>query len=173
MRYFTVQYDYVLPYCIQLRDFLDSTSHKVFYKEEADTLNHITTLYVQGKEDHVYPDFFQTPVYMVSEKIKNILELYDEELIFKTVLLTNLEAKTQELYYHMVTDHIEGLSDQTTFHKNGLENKIVLDFEKVKDQRVFQLKDSKKHNLFMRLDVVESLLRRNVIGLIFEEVEVK
>lgn len=146
--------------------------HHVFYKEQADELNDITVLYILGNGDEAYPDFIENPVYMVSECMQKVLDMYEDDLVFKKVALFNKEAQTQANYYQLLTDHIEGLSDRTGFYPDGTEKQIILDRQKVKEHSVFQLKGCRGNYLIVTLDIVESLLRRHVQGISFEEIEV-
>lgn len=172
MRYFIMKQDHQLPYSFKLRDFEMTGKHQVFYKEEADKLNEVSFLYVLGKGDEAYADFIQNPVYMVSEVVQGVLDMYEDDLVFKKVILIHKEAQIQKKYFHLVTDHIEGLSDKTPFYPDGREKKLILDYNKVKAHHVFQLKDAKGVYLIVSLAVVESLLRRKVQGILFEEIEV-
>ncbi len=172
MRYFVMKQDHQLPYSFKLRDFEMTGKHQVFYKEEAGKLNDVSFLYVLGNGDEAFSDFIQNPVYMISELVQGVFEMYEDDLIFKKVMLINKEAQSQAKYFHVVTDHIEGLSEKTPFYPDGREKKLILDAHKIKPHHIFQLKDAKGVYLIVSLAVVESLLRRKVQGILFEEIEV-
>lgn len=172
MRYFIMKQDYNLPYSIKLKDFQMTGQHHVFYKDDESKLNDVSFLYVKGKEDEIYPDFIQNPIYMVSEVVQGVLDMYEDDLIFKKVVLINKEAQNQKTYYHVLTDHIDGLSNQTPFYPDGKEKKLILDRGKIGVHKIFQLKDVRGNYLIVSLEVLESLLRRKVQGILFEEVEV-
>nr|WP_302597024.1 DUF1629 domain-containing protein [uncultured Cellulosilyticum sp.] len=172
MRYFIMKQDQHLSYSFKLRDFDMNGKHQVFHKEEANQLNDTSFLYVVGKGDEAYSDFIQNPVYMASEVVQGVLDMYEDELISKKVVIIHKETQREEIYYHIITDHIEALSEKALFYPDGLEKKIILDREKIGDHHVFQLKDVKGVYLIVSLAVVESLLRRQVQGILFEEVEV-
>ena len=65
------------------------------------------------------------------------------------------------------------LSEKTEFYPNGSVKRLVLDSGRVGEHHVFWLNDRRFRNPFVSLEIVESLLRRNVIGIIFREVEVE
>lgn len=172
MRYFIIKQDQNLSHSIQLRDFNMGGAHKILYKEEADQLNDMSMLYILGNADYVYPDFIENPVYLISEKIQKVFDMYQDDLIFKKVILTNKEEQTQQLYYNLLTDHVAALSEKTQLYPDGRAKEIILDGSKIKDYRIFQLKQSLSNYLIVSLEVVESLLRREVIGIQFHELEV-
>lgn len=172
MRYFIIRQDHQLPYSMKLRDFEMTGQHQVFYKEDAHRLNEVSFLYVLGSGDEVFSDLIQNPIYMISEKVQPVFDMYEDELIFKKVMLINKEVQSQKKYFHVVTDHIEGLSDKTLFYPDGREKKIILEASKIYPHHIFQLKNVKGNYLIVSLPVVESLLRRKVQGILFEEIEV-
>ena len=64
----------------------DKTKIKPFLtKEEFDALNEVNILYFDYHEGIEIPDILNSPVFMVSTKIKHLFELYDEEIVFKGV----------------------------------------------------------------------------------------
>lgn len=172
MRYFIMKQDHNLTYSFKLRDFQMTGPHYTFYKEDAKRVKDISFLYVEGKGDEAYGDFIQNPLYMIAEKIQGVFDMYEDDLIFKKVVLINKEAQKQNVYFHVITDHIEVLSDKSLFYPDGKAKKIILDHNKIGIHHIFQNKELKEDYLFVSLEVVESLLRRKVQGILFEEVEV-
>lgn len=172
MRYFIIKQDQNLPHSIKLRDFNMAGAHKILYKEEADQLNDMSMLYVLGNADYIYPDFIENPVYLISERIQKVFDMYQDDLVFKKVILTNKEERTQQLYYNLLTDHVEALSEKTQFYPDGRAKELILDSNKIRQHKIFQLEQSLSNYLIVSLDVVESFLRREVIGIQFRELEV-
>lgn len=173
MRYFTMRQDRGLPYALQLRGFDITSPGHMFTKAEEDKLKDTSILYMAGSGDEAMPDFLQSPVYLVSERIKEILDLYEDGLIFKETIMIHKEAEVQFTYYHILMDELEALSSSTQYYPNGIEKEIILDREKVKGRNLFLLADSKTKTPIVSLNVVESLLKRHTIGILFEELEVR
>lgn len=167
--YFAMRQDNRINKYIKLRD-IESSTHVYLPKEMTDTLNDITTLFVIGDKESIYPDFIEAPVFLVSDSIKKILALYDETVVFKTVVITNIEQKIQKVYWLILTEQLEALSPKTTFYKNGWEKDIVLDKKIIGEHRVFQVANLNSNRLFVNLDVAESILRREFVGITFEKI---
>ena len=51
--------------------------------------------------------------------------------------------------------------------------KIILKKEKIKEKKIFKIKESSKTLIVIRLDVAESLLRRNFKGICLERLELE
>ena len=116
-----------------------------------------------------YPDYIDYPVMLVSEKIKNIMEKYQGDAYFKTVVLIEKENNRQLIYYHIRPPLIDCIAKEPGCGKETKE--ITLDRVKVGNARIFSAKE-KTNDLFVRLDVAESILRREPDGICFEKVEV-
>ncbi|EQB90142.1 hypothetical protein J2Z44_001682 [Clostridium punense] len=170
MQYFSIGQDKQVQNCISFTDF-KTDEHAILLKEDADTFNDITTIFVEGQGDSLYPDFIESPVFLVSDELKKVLAMYDDTLIFKTVILSNLKEQSQKIYWLLLTDILDALSEKTEFYKNGWEKHIVIDHKKVQGYKVFQIKGLKKSRLFIHLDVAESMLRRNFKCIEYREIE--
>lgn len=172
-RYFFMEQDKRLLDCISLRDFDVKGSRMVFRKSDAKDINDTTILYLKKNSGETGQDFFQSPATMVSKMVKDVFYMYQEDIIFKKVIVIGKEEKTQLIYYIPLMDEIECMSDSVLRYPNGMEKSVVLDRERVGTNRVFLLKDSMVKRPVVSIEVVESLLRRNQVGIIFQEVEVK
>ena len=130
-----------------------------------------------SKED--LPDFiFYRNDLLVSNELKKVIEMYSDYLNFTLVMFNNIQEKEQKEYYKVEVPLIYGLSENSTYYKDNTVDKMIIKHEKVKDYPIFRLKEiertkfSSKH-IFVNLDIVESILRRNLWGMIFEEIIVE
>lgn len=65
------------------------------------------------------------------------------------------------------------LSDKTEFYSNGSVKRLILDSKKIGEHKIFAMDSRKFRNPFVSLEVVESLLRREMTGILFKEMEVE
>lgn len=134
--------------------------------------------YFTGEEEAL-PDFISyKKLFLVSLQLKNVLEMYTDEIEFNPVMLNNIEAKAQKEYYSVELILVEGLDESSTYNKDNSIKEKVLSHKKLQDYKVFGLKEleptqfSRPH-IFVHLDIVESALRRELWGMTFEETAVK
>lgn len=172
MRYFFITQDIQLPGTIQYRDFDIAGARQLFRKSDSDRLHDSTPVYLKGTGMEARPDFLQRPVLMFSERLQEILDAYEPGLIFKEVVLIHKENSLQYRYVHTLMEELEAVSSRTECYPNGTVKKLVLDREKIGKHHLFLLKDSRRKDPVVSLALAESLLRRNVTGICFEEVEV-
>ncbi len=105
-----------------------------------------TIFKIKTGENTVFLDFMTDPVVMVSEKVKECLELYEPNIPFKEIVLLDRRKKMSRGYFVPFLTELKA---------------------------VFTVKGPQKLNIAVRLDAAESLLRRSVKGLMFKEMEVK
>lgn len=173
MRFFTMEQDKTLPDLIRFRDFDISGPRHIFYKEDAQDLEESSMMYLTKDSGEAAPDFIQSPVYLVSDKVKKVLDLYEDDMVFKTVTVADKERETIRVYHHLLLERLDVFSTRTEFYSNGSVKQLVLDPEKIGAHKVFLLNDKRFPNPLLSLEAVESLLRRNVMGIVFKEVEVE
>ena len=173
MRFFTMEQDKTLPDMIRFHDFDICGPRHIFYKEDAQDIDESTMMYLTKDSGEAAPDFIQSPVFLVSDKVKKVLDLYEDDMVFKTVTVADKERETIRVYHHLLLEQLEVFSDRTEFYSNGSVRRLVLDPKKIGEHKVFLLNDKRFPNPFISLEVVESLLRRNVMGIVFKETEVE
>ena len=171
-RYFFMDQDSTLPDAVGLRDFDIQGKRHIFTSEDAGRMNDVTALYLDEKAGECAPDFIKSPVYMVSEMVSGVMDMYEDGLDWKKIVLIHKEEGRQMVYYHLLLKEMEMLHSLTEYYPNGMEKRMVLDREKTAHHKAFLLADSKVKLPVVSLEVVESLLRRRVTGVTFREIEV-
>ena len=169
MSFFSIKHDEKIKNPIKIEGF-NSNRRVVFSKEELEQINDMTTLYFECGEDGVMQDFYTYPIYLVSAKMKKVIQSYEENVIFKPCSLTNITHDMHEMYYLMIVSKIDCISDKTEYSHDRIK-KLVIDGQKTKDRRIFEISTRLNTYLIVTLDLAESILRRDAQGLIWDEIE--
>ncbi|WP_236896151.1 imm11 family protein [Clostridium beijerinckii] len=139
----------------------------------AHKIDDILIFNVKCNENTEFLDILDRNLFLISEKMKKIIEKYDPKMLFKTIPLINLYHKKQENYYMPIFQEIECLSEKAELNLNRtVVKKIILDKEKINGKKIFKIKESEKTLIVVRLDVAESLLRREFRGMCLKRLEV-
>lgn len=139
----------------------------------AHKIDDILIFNVKCNENTEFLDILDRNLFLISEKMKKIIEKYDPKMLFKTIPLINLYLKKQENYYMPIFQEIECLSERAELNLNRtVVKKIILDKEKINGKKIFKIKESEKTLIVVRLDVAESLLRREFRGMCLKRLEV-
>lgn len=172
-RYFFMNQDNSLGDSIGFRDFNINGQRHIFTYEDAEKINETTSLYLDETKGDCAPGFIKSPVYMVSDMVKQVLDMYEDDMIFKKIILIHKSEERQLAYFHLLLKQIDALHADTTFYPNGMAERLILSEEKIKQHNVFLMADYNIKLPVVSLEIVESLLRRHVIGIAFQEMEVR
>lgn len=172
MRYFELTQDRQLRNLIAIEGF-ENCPDIVMDREQADSFKRCTNMYVKGDETSQYPDLFKSPVLMISEKLYQTLKYYDTSVIYKIVVLTDLEHRRQEIYRLMMPIIIDmrntGSAEldrqlhggRRIFYVRGCPNESCRQYD---GHPAWQ-----NHHLIVTEEVAESILSLGSIGICYEE----
>lgn len=102
-------------------------------------------------DDYVYTDVIIHPFLMVSKEACQVISMYDKRIPFINAILLDIRNKGQVVYYIPILEQIKSL-----------------DREEVGTQVLFRVDDQMDRNIYIRLDLVESLLKRDACGICLE-----
>ena len=140
----------------------------------AHKIEEIVIFNVKCDDETEFLDIIDRNLFLISEEMKKIIEKYGSEMIFKIIPLIDLPHERQENYYMPIFEEIECLSEKAELNLNKtVVKKIILDKEKIKNKKIFKIKESSKILVVVRLDVAESLLRREFKGMYLERLEIE
>jgi len=120
----------------------------------------------------VFTDVILFPCFLVSYDAMKIIQLYEPKLRFKRVLLYSVKQKKSMAYYVPFLEVVDCLLDQKSTGiadrtKIGLKQ---INSEKIGDRALVRASNATETRVLVRLDLVESLLRRKMIGIGLREV---
>ena len=129
---------------------------------------------VKCTDETEFLDVLDRDLFLISEEMKKIMGKYDPGILFKTIPLVDLAHERQENYYVPIVEDLECLSENAELNLNKtVVKKIILDKGKIKNKKIFKIKERSKTLVVVRLDVAESLLRREFKGMCLKRLEVE
>lgn len=118
----------------------------------------------------VYTDIVTHPCFIVSKKVKDTIKLYDENLHFERICLQDRKINRTYIYYLPKISTLDVLTSNVTLSRDKQSIQTAeIDLEKSQNKVLFQVK-ADVTCLMIHRNVVESLLRRGVIGMDLLEV---
>lgn len=133
----------------------------------------IPVIYVEGYNglSIEYPDYIERPIPLVADKLYSILKKYQPDTFFQRVMLTEKKSGVQKPYHLMLPPVIDCADSlQSIYDGAGNLQQLVLDVDSVQRTRIFGIKGL-SNQIAVRLDVAESILRRDVGGIWFEPIK--
>ena len=108
-------------------------------------------LEIEKTKNFIFPDLMMNVYPLISERFREVLLLFDIEVFTKRVMLIDKDSREMKSYYLLYT-------------KNLLNTDLNNFFKAVSEE-------NKKIRFIVNLDFAESLIRRDVKGIEFVEVE--
>lgn len=137
---------------------------------QANRKDEVSVIYVTGNKglNIEYPDYISGPIPLIADRLHKILKKYQQDAIFHQVVLIEKDKGTQRVYYMMIPPSLECADkSKTAYDRAGNVLDFVLDAECIGRNKIFRVSEL-KNQIAVRLDVAESILRRNVGGIWFE-----
>jgi hypothetical protein len=172
MEYFRMKQDPAYLHAPVIPDVIKQIDRRDTMPDEAHSIDEATIFQLSGKEQHDFLDLLDRQLFMVSEPLKEIMQLYVPELNFKTVVLT--KPAQMQVYYLPIFTQVDCLSDQSSMtpDKSGVKP-LVLRHEPIKRCPLFCVKHARETIIIARLDVAESILRRKFRGVKLQRVSLE
>ena len=166
MSYFILEIHeaYTPPKLIKWHGILDP---KTLHEKKRNLIPKYTIYHITPHIQTVFTDLILHPCFMVSEKMMETIKLYDPYLHFERIVLADQATKKVCIYYIPILEKLDILTDKST-----LEN-IEIAGGKIKGRAIFQIEHHGKVDVIAHLDLVESLLRRKVIGIELKAIDIK
>ncbi len=117
----------------------------------------------------VFTDVLTFPCFMVSENVRNVIRKYEPFIYFLRIILYDNERKKSMAYYipYLEKTRYEEKRDET----NRNVRHILVEKKEVGERAIVEISDGHHSHVIMRMDLVESILRRSAIGIGLWEID--
>lgn len=174
MDYFLLKQDERYTNTPRLKDIFNNIDVRNINVLNAHKIEDILVFDVNVDEKSEFLDILDNQLFLISKPMMEIVEKYDSDIVFKTLALIDKLHNRQENYYLPIVEELDALSDAAELNLNKtVVRKLILNKEKIQGKKIFKIKESSKTLIVVRLDVAESLLRRNFNGIKLERLQVE
>ncbi len=143
-------------------------------RKDFEALDKIKVAYFSGNEAEEICDILISPTFVVSDRLKNLIALYDKEIEFKGIQLfpTSEESRQYPIYWVPSFPEINCMHERSKIYDNGMVSSLVLNRQKIGRRNLFRLSGLLEYKIVVSLPVVESILRRRLYGVELTKLEV-
>lgn len=125
-------------------------------------------------DEMLYPDVISAPFYMISKECTEVIELYSVNTEYKAIILFHEKSGENVVYYAPIFEEIGEMEEECEYNKvHSKLKKIVLNQAAIGERSIFRIAGFDTSYIVVRLDLMESLLRRGIRGIKLTEVEVR
>ena len=169
MNYFLISKDEIYEKAPNIINWYED--ERLINERNLNLLENRKILKIRNEEKIVWTDIISNPNFFVSEKVKGVINKYDNKIKFKQVILLDVLGAEAEVYYLPLLKFINCLSEESEIVGNTIK-RCVIKKDIIKEEKIFRIGDVNKRYIVVRLDLAESILRRGARGLHLERVEV-
>lgn len=173
MKFYILGTDSVFSNYPKIKQWYGNIDIRYLNKEEAYKIPKRQLLSIYEKENTVFTSVINQPFPMVSEAVKEVFDMYEPHIKYKQIILLDSIYEKSCVYYIPILDEVDCLSESSLLNldrsviKHG-----VIDYSRTEEKAVFRLGNVNGYYIVCRLDVAESILKREVIGIGLMELEV-
>lgn len=130
--------------------------------------------FVRSPEAIDFVDILDTQFFLVSDRVKEVLKMFEPSLKFKMVCILDNLAGGYANYHLPIFPQADCLSEKSIILPDKTRVKrLVLDERKLGCRTMLKVAGLRVDVILIRLDVMESLLRRKIRTFEFERVEME
>lgn len=172
MKYFLIKTDTLYTDIPDIKNWFTVFDKRDIDNETSYKIPNRLLLQILPNKKTIFTDVLSFPYFMVTEKLKDVIKMYEPTTIFKEIILLDSKNGLSKAYYLPILNKVDCLSEKSelTLDKSSIIN-AVLDLEKVKDNCIFKISSVKDSFYVIRLDMAESFLRRGAKGIGLTDVE--
>ncbi len=175
MKYFLISWEErgnPVPRIVNWRARLD---YHAIQTREINKLPHRTLLYIENNPDTVFSDIINSPFFLVSKMVWDVMKKYDMRQEGRQIVLLDGVYGFAEIYYLLNPEECSCLHADTQCNNDGtVIKKLILKKEKSGQfPPFFRVAGMQRDYAIGRLDFVESILRRGAKGIRLEELELR
>lgn len=140
---------------------------------DAYKIPHRQLFMIHENENTVFTSIVDKPFPMISTTVREVFDMYEPHIIYKEIVLLDQKYERAEVYYLPILEEVECLNEKSEYNMDrSIIEKGIIDYEKTEDKAIFRLKGFDHYYMVGRLDLVESILKRNVRGIGLKELGV-
>lgn len=132
----------------------------------------INVAFAKPQRSIEFIDILDSQLFLIRDRVKEVFAMYEPAMIFKTVcILANFTGEYAN-YYMPISPKIDCLSEKSMITIDRCQvKKLVLNSTKICSQSIFRVSKLETDVMIIRLDVMESLLRRKIMDFQFKKIE--
>jgi hypothetical protein len=169
MRYFALSPDVGISDMPHPADFHDKLDVRNLTRGKAGALPSRTLVRIAPNANTVFPEVLCSPVFLVTEEVKDVIKSYDEYIEYKQIMYMDTVNELAQLYHMPVLDFVDCLSER----HGGKTVKTTIRKAPIRDKSIFRAPGAAGPLTIIRMDLAESLLARDFNGFRLSEITIE
>lgn len=173
MKFYILGTDTVYSNYPKLKNWFGKVDSRNFNSHDSYKISARQILKIQENENTIFTSIIDNPFPLIKKEVKAVFDMYEPRIIYKEIILLDSKYKRAEQYYLPILEEVDCLHETSIYNMNkSLIKKGVIDYEKTEGKTIFRLSGFNHYYMVGRLDLVESILKRDVKGIGLTELEI-
>jgi len=139
--------------------------------EKAHYIRSRTLLTCRPNQKLIFSDILTMPFLMFSAKLRRIVSIYQNDIPYKEIVLLEQKHCLTSLYFLPIVPILECVTNPFRSSEGFKSNhKPILDYDQCKNLSIFKFKEIGSIHTVISLELLESILIRKCVGIMFEQV---
>ena len=151
---------------LQIMNINQSIDVRKLNRKEYQTIPSYVLLNAKLGIDGIFPDIIEKPVFLLSRAAMEVTGLYDSNIPFLFFVLFDTDKGECASYFSPVLEEEDCLAQKP----GPGQRELILDRSKMRGTPLFRVRVGAENMIVIRMDLAESLLERNIIGLELKEI---
>lgn len=174
MRYFLIEPDARYRGVPKVKNWYQLFQKRKIDRDQFETIPKRMVLPVLPNQEMMYVPMLFYPFFLVNERLKDCIALYEPNLGFKEFILLDSKYESFQNYFYPNLKKLDCLTEKSVFNPDHSELiNIEVDERKIGNCSIFQIGQVKNQYTAVRLDIMESLARRGAEGITAKELSVR
>lgn len=139
-------------------------------KENTDKINNINVVF-SGNTKVDFIDIVDEQLFLVSENVKAVFQMYEPVLEFKEICILNYQTDQYSRYFLPLFESLDCISEESSIAPDKSEVMTLVLKSLPVEKCIFKVAGLFTDIVIIRLDVAESLLRREITRFTLERVK--
>ncbi|KAF6570926.1 hypothetical protein JDW19_14580 [Paenibacillus polymyxa] len=174
MDYFLLKQDVRYTHVPALQKVMETIDPWKLYDLQPEDIVKPLMFHVKADAESIFIDYLEGPIPLISDALKRLVQAYVPEMPMKLTILTQIEQRIQKNYYIPFVERLAAVHPESEWNLDqSVLRKLVLRADAIRGHKIFRIQESATPMIIVRLDIAESILRRDYTGIALEQIQVK
>ena len=174
MKYYCLTIDKRYSEAPVIKNWYGKIERENITEEKSYLLQQREILEIVENKNVFFTDIVVSPFFLVSDLCKNVISMYEPKTKFKQIVLMDMKSNKYQVYHLPILKKINSIEKQRKIGNVSIrESTMMVREDDIGNMGIFQIETTGTTNTIVRLDMLESMLRRGAKGIGIQEVKVE
>lgn len=172
MKYFLLKADSQFDTAPVIIDWFQKIDRRNIQLGKSHNIENRQLFFIESNPVTTFPDVLSFPAFMVTEKLRDVIKLYEPKILFKEIILLDQKYGKACTYHLPILEYVDCLTDGSilTMDRSAIIS-AEIEPSKMNGHSIAYVASVSNLYIIARLDIVESFLRRGAQGISLTDIK--